>query len=156
MEDSPSSPQPTENQIQSPRSSDEQRDQTRLIIGIVVGVIVFLAIIIGSVYVLILPTTDTGRVRDIFIIFMALESLLIGLTLIILIIQLARLINLIQNEIKPIMETTNETVSTLRGTTKFLSDNMVEPVLKLNEYFAGLQQVLKVIGLARGRTNKKN
>ncbi|UCH59134.1 MAG: hypothetical protein JSV61_13070 [Anaerolineales bacterium] len=146
---------PSSIEPQNYNTKDTQGEQNKLIAGVVVALIVLLALIIGGVYVLVLPTTDTARVRDIFIIFMALESIIIGLTLIILIVQLARLINLIQNEIKPIMESTNETVSTLRGTTKFLSDNMVEPILKLNEYFAGLQQVIKVIGLARSRDNKK-
>jgi len=150
MEKSPTLPEHVENQV--PIEKGEQR---KLIFGVAGVVLALLVFIIGGVYVLILPTTDTARVRDIFIIFMALESLIIGLSLVILIVQLARLINLIQNELKPIIESTNETVSTLRGTTKFLSDNMVEPVLKLNEYFAGLQQFLKVIKLARGRDNKK-
>ena len=150
MEKSPTLPEHVENQV--PIEKGEQR---KLIFGVAGVVLALLVFIIGGVYVLILPTTDTARVRDIFIIFMALESLIIGLSLVILIVQLARLINLIQNELKPIIESTNETVSTLRGTTKFLSDNIVEPVLKLNEYFAGLQQFLKVIKLARGRDNKK-
>jgi len=153
MENPPDLPGTIENQTKT--VTEEPRDQRKVVIGAVIALIVFLAVVIGSVYVLVLPTTDTARVRDIFIIFMALESLIIGLTLVILIVQLARLINLIQNEIKPIMESTNETVSTLRGTTRFLSDNMVEPVLKLNEYLAGLQQFLKVIKLARGREPKK-
>jgi hypothetical protein len=88
------------------------------------------------------PGTDTGRVRDIFIIFMALEFLLIGGVMIILIIQLARLTLLLQNEIKPILESTNETANTLRGTTAFLSEHLVEPVLKLNQYMAGLNKIL--------------
>jgi hypothetical protein len=66
-------------------------------------------------------------------------------------VQLARLINLLQNEIKPILDSTNETVSTLRGTTEFLGNNLVEPVIKMNEYSAGIQQALKMIGLIRGK-----
>ena len=93
-------------------------------------------------------------IRDIFIIFMALESIFLGLILVVLIIQLARLINLLQNEIKPILNSTNETVSTLRGTTAFLSDNLVEPVIKMNEYFAGITQGLSVLGLYRKRSKK--
>jgi len=46
---------------------------------------------------------------------MAFESLIIGVTLVILMIQLATLINLLQNEIKPILNSTNETVNTLKG-----------------------------------------
>ena len=82
---------------------------------------------------------------------MALQSLLIGMVLIVLIIQLARLINLLQHEIKPIVESTNETVSTLRGTTQFISDNVSEPVIKVNEYMAGLSEFFKII-----RPKRKN
>jgi hypothetical protein len=113
-----------------------------------------LAGLIASIWALTLPSTDTAKIRDIFIIFMALESLLMMLVLVILIVQIARLINLLQNEIKPILDSTNETVSTLRGTTTFLSDNLVEPVIKLNEYTAGLQQLLSVLGLLRKKTGK--
>ncbi|MBE9523987.1 MAG: hypothetical protein IMY76_02740 [Chloroflexi bacterium] len=124
---------------------DDIKGQRKVIFGIVLGAVCLLAIIIVGVVFLLNPGTDTGRFRDIFIIFMALESLVIGLVLIILIVQLARLINLLQNEIKPIIASTNETVNTLRGTSRFLSDNMVEPVIKLNEYLAGLQQVFRFV-----------
>ena len=124
------------------------------IIGIVL-VILFVVLLVVSIYYLMLPTTNTARIRDIFIIFMALESLLIGLTLVILMIQLAKLLNLLQNEIRPIVESTNETVSNLRGTTAFLSDNLVEPVIKANEYAAGFRQLLIVLGLARRTSRKK-
>lgn len=124
-------------------------DQRKVVIGIaVVGVIILIALVAGII-VLAQPTTDTARIRDIFIIFMALESLLIGLSLVILIVQIARLINLLQNEIKPILDSTHETVSNLRGTTTFLSENLVEPVISLNAAVAGLYQALKLLGLAR-------
>lgn len=123
----------------------------KLVIGLVITIVVVLGLIILAIYALTLPTTDTARVRDIFIIFMALESLLLGFAIIILIIQIARLTNLLQNEVKPILESTNETVSTLRGTTAFLSDNLTEPVIKLNEYLAAMTKLMALIGLARRR-----
>lgn len=124
---------------------EENKPQTGAIIGGVLGVLIFIALIVFSIIFLLKPSTDTARFRDVFIIFMALESIVIGLALIILIIQIARLINLLQNEIKPIIDSTNETVSTLRGTTQFLSNNMVEPVMKLNEYLAGLGHLIQFI-----------
>ncbi len=124
---------------------EEASQQRGAMIGAVVAVIIILGLIVGSVFFLMQPTTDTARFRDVFIIFMALESIVIGLALIILIVQLARLINLLQNEIKPIIDSTNETVSTLRGTTQFLSDNLVEPVFKLNEVMAGFQHLYRFI-----------
>jgi hypothetical protein len=113
---------------------------------IIVGALVLLAIIIGLVVLLMLTGSENvGKIRDIFIIFMALESLIIGIVLVILIVQLSILINLIQNEIKPIMEATNETVNTLKGTSTFISNNLAEPVIKLNEYIAGLKKLLDLL-----------
>jgi hypothetical protein len=63
------------------------------------------------------------------------------------------LTNLLQNEIKPILDSTNETVSTLRGTTQFVSEHLSEPIIKLNEYVAALQKLLELLRL--GGTVKK-
>jgi len=151
MSDSPISPSVTTSENEPSNNSQSQRTT---IIGIIIGLVVLLGILITGVVLLLLPSTDittVGRIRDIFIILMALESLLIGLVLVILIIQIARLINLLQNEIKPILDSTNETVSTLRGTTAFLSTNLVEPVIKLNESLAGLQKFMEILGIGRKR-----
>lgn len=147
---------PEDNESDRTLSPEELRRQRQLLVIGSVVVIIILAVLIGSIYLLAQPGTDTARVRDIFIILMAVESLLLGLVLVILIVQLARLINLLQNELKPILDSTNETVSILRGTTAFLSDNVVEPVMKLNEYIASLQQMLKLIGLTGQRSKKSN
>ncbi len=125
-------------------------EQKRTIVFVIIGIIVVLGSIVGSiVFLMNQPTGEVARIRDIVIIFMAIQSLLTGLALVVLLIQLARLINLLQNEVKPILDSTNETVSNLRGTTVFLSDNLVEPVIKLNEYLAGITQLLQVIGLTK-------
>ena len=80
---------------------------------------------------------------------MALESLVLGAGLVILIVQVATLINMLQHEIKPIIESTNDTVNNLRGTTQFLSNNLVEPVMKMNEYLAGLKKFLDMMKFNR-------
>jgi predicted PurR-regulated permease PerM len=74
---------------------------------------------------------------------MALTSLVLGIALVVLIAQLAILINLLQNEIRPILDSTTETVNTLKGTTQFLSNNLTEPVIKLNEYLAMFKRIIK-------------
>jgi len=122
------------------------KESKAAIIGISIGILVLIAAMVAfAVFLLTGASQTTERIRDVFIIFMALESMVIGLALVILVVQLARLINLLQNEIKPILDSTNETVSTLRGTTQFLSDNLVQPVIKLSEYFAGLQSIIKMV-----------
>lgn len=128
---------------------ESSSEQKKILFFVILFVVLLLVLIGAGIYFLVQPTTDTAKVRDIFIIFMALESLLIGFALVILMVQLARLINLLQNEIKPILNSTQDTVGHLRGTTVFLSENLVEPVMKLNEYMAGFTQLLSVVGLAK-------
>jgi predicted PurR-regulated permease PerM len=123
-----------------------------IIIASLVGVLVLACLVTSLVFLLnpnLTRAEDVSRIRDVFIIIMALESLLIGAVLVVLIVQIARLTNLLQNEIKPILDSTNETVSTLRGTTEFLSDNLVQPVIKLNEYIAAIQKLLELLGVGR-------
>ena len=128
------------------QAPEDTKGQKAAIIGISIGLLVVIAALVTfAVFLLTGQADTTARIRDVFIIFRALESLVIGLALVILVVQLARLINLLQNEIKPILDSTNETVSTLRGTTQFLSDNLAEPVIKLNEYYAGLTSLLKMV-----------
>lgn len=145
---------PTEPSAPAEAAQPAAGPSTGAIIGIVLVIVLILAGIAVAIYFLALPTTDTVRVRDIFIILMALQSLLIGVVLLILIYQLTRLINLLQNEIKPILDSTNETASTLRGTARFLSDNLAEPVMKLNEYLAGLQKLVNLVKPGSSKTKK--
>jgi hypothetical protein len=70
------------------------------------------------------PATPTDRIRDVFIIVVAPEHV-IGVALIILIVHLASLRTLLQNEVRPILPATNETVNNLRGTVEFLGENVV-------------------------------
>jgi hypothetical protein len=63
----------------------------------------------------------------------------------VLIVQLARLTALLQNEVRPILESTNDTVNTLRGTSQFLSDNVVRPVIKVNGSLAAVRRVMDLI-----------
>lgn len=121
----------------------------RIMIGVIVGAVVLLALLGTAIYFLLQPATPTDRIRDVFIIVVALESLVIGVALIVLIVQLASLINLLQNEVRPILKATSDTVNNLRGTAEFLGENVVEPVVQLNGYLAGLYRMLELMGLKK-------
>lgn len=138
------------NEIQSSNiHSPDVNKRTNLLLqmGLIVGVILIVAILVGVVYFLLQETTPTSTIRDILIIFMAFELSVIGITVILLIIQAARLINLFQNEIKPLLEAANETLGTLRGTAVFLGDSLVQPVIKANSYLAGFRRVLDLLNI---------
>jgi len=126
---------------------EAERKQKTIIASVIAVVVLILAILGVAIYFLLQPGTPTDRIRDVFIIVVAFESLVIGVALIVLIVQLASLINLLQNEIRPILHATTETVNTLRGTAEFLGENVVEPVIKLNGYLAGLKRMLELMGI---------
>ncbi|MFL7892949.1 MAG: hypothetical protein ACK2UE_13960 [Anaerolineales bacterium] len=128
---------------------EELRRRQMAIAGGIAGVILLLALLVTVVVYLALPDTNTERIRDIMIIIMAIEFMFLGIALLVLIVQLATLINLLQNEIIPIVESSSETANTLRGTTEFLSENLTEPVIKLNQYMAGFKRLTELIGLTR-------
>jgi predicted tellurium resistance membrane protein TerC len=142
--------QPTPEQMAAKREAEKQ--QRSILIWGIVFLVLLLAGIITAIYFLLRPETpveQVGRIRDIFLIFMAFESLLIGAALIVLIVQVSSLINLMQNEVRPILQATTETVNNLRGTAEFLGENVVQPVIKLNGYLAGLQRVIELMGIKR-------
>ena len=144
--------QPSNSQFASEKAEQpSQQDQKmkRIMIGVIVGVIILLILLGLAIFFLLQPATPTDKIRDVFIIVVALESLVIGVAIIVLIIQLASLINLLQNEVRPILTATNETVNNLRGTAEFLGENVVEPVIKLNGYLAGMNRVIELIGIKK-------
>ncbi len=141
--------------IEEPQTAPLERDESAapgmtsrqrwLILGAVAVGLVLLGLIVATVAWLSSNPAQTETFRDIVIIFMAVESLLIGLVLIILVVQLSRLTALIQNEVKPILDSTNETIRTVRGTTTFLSENLVSPVIRINSSVAGIRRALKML-----------
>jgi hypothetical protein len=138
--------------LEDPAQREAERQQRAIIISAIIIVIVILALLGTALFYLFRPETpvdQVGRIRDVFIIFMALESLLIGVALVVLIVQIASLINLLQNEVRPILDATNQTVNHLRGTAEFLGENVVEPVIKLNGYLAGMQRMLELFGVKK-------
>lgn len=133
----------------SPEDIEREKQMKRTMTGVIIGAVVLLALLGVAIYFLLQPGTPTDKIRDIFIIVVALESLVIGVALIILVVQLASLINLLQNEVRPILKATTDTVNNLRGTAEFLGENVVEPVIKLNGYLAGLYRMLELMGVKK-------
>ncbi len=144
--------------LPEPAPEDNPRDipAVRTITWVIVALVALL--VVGFVVALVLALASPGAaagvqiVRDFFIIALALEGMFMGAALIILVLQIARLTNLLQNEIKPILEQTNDTVRTVKGTANFVSRNVAEPVIKASGFIAWLGALLReVFGIFRTR-----
>jgi len=140
--------QPTPKQlittVPSELEGQSEEGKKKATVAIVAGVLVLLAIIAGIVVLAFSDAGTVSTVRDIFIILMALMMFIIGVALVVLIVQLADLTNLLKNEIRPIMHSTSDTVNTLKGTVRFMSDNLTEPVIKLNESLASVKKIAEL------------
>jgi len=135
---------------ESPQVDPEVARRQKLIVtALIVGGIVFILLVVLIVFLLLQPGVPTEAIKNVFIIFLAIEMLIVGIAVVVLAAQVATLINLLQNEVRPMLQATNETINTLRGTTEFLSENLVEPVMQLNEYLASLKRMLELMGLKR-------
>ena len=138
--------EPTLNQLTTTTLAEEapQEGNKNATIAIVIVALVLLAIIAGIVVLAFSDADTVSVVRDIFIILMALMMFVIGVALVVLIVQLADLTNLLKNEIRPIIHSTSDTVNTLKGTVRFMSDNLTEPVIKLNESLASVKKIAEL------------
>jgi hypothetical protein len=86
-----------------------------------------------------------GLMRDIFIIILSLEVILIIIALTALILQVARLVGLLQTEIRPILKNTRDTVETAKGTAQFVSKNVTQPLISLAGIMAALGVFIREI-----------
>ena len=108
-------------------------------IAVAVFFVVFLVVVI--VLMAKFPAA-TVVVRDIAIVFVAVTTFLMGLAMILLIFQLQVLIQVLRDEIQPLLRSVNDTASTVRGTTAFVSHNVVSPIIKWAGFSAGMRQVV--------------
>jgi len=130
-------------------AAHSQKKNTAIIVGAIALVVLLLVLLLLSISFMVSNPAMTETLRDVAIILLALEGLLIGFALVVLIVQLARLTVLLENEVKPILESTNETISTLRGTTTFLSNNLADPVIRANSAASAVRRALELLRLIR-------
>jgi len=90
-------------------------------------------------------------VRDIAIVLLALESILIGAMILILVFQIRKLVAILEEEIKPLLVSMNDTMGTVRGTTHFVSKSIVSPTIQALSYSAALKQAAAAMFRWRNR-----
>lgn len=139
----------------SATQSDPLIPRKYIVGGIIVTLVISVLFIALLVYLAMNYADTILIVRDIFIIVLGLVSCLSGIVLILLLISIIRLINMIEFELKPILLKTNDTLGTIRGTTVFMSENIVRPATKASSYVAGVRRGLAIlVGDPRRNLNK--
>ena len=87
----------------------------------------------------------TQLIRDLMIITLAIEALVIGIVIILATVQITKFIRLLRDDIKPILDQVNETISTVRSTANMVNDNLTGPIMKIASTLSGTIRFLKII-----------
>jgi hypothetical protein len=87
----------------------------------------------------------SANIRDITLILLALESLVVGGLLILLVWQLYQLIKLLRGEVVPLLNTTKESVEQLKTTTAFVTQSVAAPVIGARSMAAGVKEALQIL-----------
>ncbi len=147
--------QPVESSAQTQEHHKEEKS------GIVIALVVFLVVVIATIVVGIIlalhpEQNGPGLVifRNTMIILVGLEAFVIGAALVVLLIQLARLVNMLNNEITPMVKTTQETLQILKGTSEFMSKYLADPVIDANAKASLVTRMAKDLGRISGVMKK--
>lgn len=87
----------------------------------------------------------SATVRDIAIILVALEILIMNGLLVVLIWQVWRLVKMISVEMKPVIKDSQETVGTVKGSAEFVSSSFISPLISASSRLAGILRSVQVI-----------
>ncbi len=140
-------------QNETKNQSGDQQDVQALFIGIGIGIVVItIIVVVGGVLLAVFADQTSAAVeviRDFLIIVMALELVIIATAITVFLVQTARFINLLNNEIQPIITSTQDTVNTVRGTAAFLSKNLTEPVMQASSTLQAISKTMKDIDAIR-------
>jgi hypothetical protein len=84
-------------------------------------------------------------IRDLAIIVLALVSIVVGILMVILILEIRSLVNVLERDLGPILESVNETAATVRGTASFVSEQVVKPLAGAFGVIAGARGAFRVL-----------
>ncbi|NWF68593.1 MAG: hypothetical protein HXY40_05870 [Chloroflexi bacterium] len=107
--------------------------------GVLVGVFVLIFVV---ALVLALTNERASTIiaifRDVFLIVLALQGIAVSMAFVVFVVQVARFINLLTSEFRPILEQMQATVKEAQTTVEFVSANTIKPLMRISAFFAGL------------------
>lgn len=113
------------------------------IIGGIIGVIV-LAIIIGLLYWG-GAGTPTQRLRDISIVFISLFAVISTLLLAAILGAILWLVLTLRDKVIPLLETLTATATRIKGTTEFVTEQAVTPIIGVSATMARMRAMTKTV-----------
>ena len=129
--------------------SQQLTKQQKIAIG--VAVFLFSVLMVLVLWYLFTHPFFTNSLRDVSIIFLAITVIVLDVVLIFLMIQVIKLLEFLLIELKPILDSLQETSSTVRGTAGFVSEGVTSPMIGVSSKAAGVKGSIGfVVGSALG------
>jgi hypothetical protein len=136
------------------RTPMDPRAKQMIFIVSIAFVVIVLALLVAG-YFLYLSPEATTFLRDIAIIVLAFETLVVIFFLGVMTVLLIYVILTMEREIKPVLNATSETVYTVRGTTTFVSDTVVSPIMTVASIVGAVKGVAQAIAGLRPKGRGK-
>lgn len=119
-----------------------------IVAAIVAFVLLLVLIVLG---ILLFNNPPVAAVlRDIFIILLGIQSMCIGLLLIVVVVaiiyvalKMYDLTQFVENELRPILRRADDTMRTVHSRTVFLSDTAVKPVIEVMSWGATVKGIIR-------------
>lgn len=120
---------------------------------VVVVILLVVALMGLALYGVCSPRDDGLQcLRDIAIIVLVLETFVVTILMALIVLLFGRLVSTVQNAVTPIMDSAKRTVDTVQGTTTFVSDTLVAPLIGM----AGFGSAIKgTVGALFGRRKNR-
>ena len=124
------------------------RKITRLIkVTSIIGILLILLLLVAAL-VAALTAADTWApfvqiFRDVFLLLLLLESVLVIAALTILLLQAAGFLIMLRSEVKPILDNARETTRLSKATAQFVNNNALDPLIQIRSFLAGLLAFLR-------------
>ena len=141
----PALPGPT----QEEKPADLSSSRKPAIIAAVVAIVI-LAVLIAIGVLLFNNPPAAAVLRDIFIIFLGIQTMIIGLFVIALLVALFYValkvygfVQFIQTEVSPILDSADDTVRTVQSRAVFISDAAVKPIVEIMAQVSAIRQMIR-------------
>jgi cytochrome b subunit of formate dehydrogenase len=143
-------------EVKNPEARTPMDPRAKKMIFIVsIAVLVIVALLVVAGFFLYSSPQATTFLRDIAVIILAFETLVVIFFLGVVTVLLIYVILTLEREIKPVLNATSETVHTVRGTTTFVSDTVVSPIMRAASIVGAVKGAAQAIAGLRPRGRGK-
>jgi hypothetical protein len=146
----------TKSEVKSPEARTPMDPRAKTMIVIVsIAIVVIVALLVVAGFFLYSRPQATTFFRDIAIIVLAFETLMVIFFLGVMTVLLIYVILTLEREIKPVLNATSETIYTVRGTTTFVSDTVVSPIMSVASIVGAVKGAAQAIADLRPKGQGK-